>query len=123
MKSVLIFDDDPDILELCSLILEAKGFRTTGETTCNDVVDIIKEVQPDVILMDNWIPDLGGIHATQLIKSDPATRQIPVIFFSANNNVENLSQAAGADYHLQKPFDIVQFENLITQALNERVAV
>ena len=123
MKSVLIFDDDPDILELCSLILEAKGFKTTGETTCNDVVSIIKEVEPDVILMDNWIPDLGGIQATQLIKSDPLTRHIPVIFFSANNNVENLSHAAGADYHLQKPFDIAQFENLIIQALNERVAV
>lgn len=121
MNKVLIFDDDPDILELCSLILQTRGYKTIGETTCNNVISKIKEARPDVILMDNWIPDIGGIQATQLIKNDPETKHIPVIFFSANNNVENLSQSAGADHHLQKPFDIVQFENLVIKAIQEGV--
>ena len=121
MGKVLIFDDDKDILELCSLILSRRGFVTSGETSCKDVIHKIQEVKPDVILMDNWIPDIGGIQATKLIKRNPATQDIPVIFFTANNNVENLSHEAGADYFLQKPFDIVQFEGLVRQAINARL--
>ena len=80
MGKVLIFDDDKDILELCSLILSRRGFVTSGETSCKDVIHKIQEVKPDVILMDNWIPDIGGIQATKLIKRHPATQDIPVIY-------------------------------------------
>lgn len=118
MNKVLIFDDDTDILELCSLILNVRGFQTIGETSCSNVIGKIKQEQPDVILMDNWIPDIGGIQAVQLIKNNPETKHIPVIFFTANNNVENLSHEAGADYFLQKPFDIIQFESLVRKALD-----
>ena len=119
MSKILIFDDDVDILELCSIILHVKGFNIIGDTSCRNLIDKIRLTTPDVILMDNWIPDIGGIRATQLIKSTPETKHIPVIFFTANNNVENLSQEAGADYYLQKPFDISHLENVVRKALKD----
>ena len=121
MKKVLIFDDDTDIWELCSLILKVKGYHTIGETTCVNVIDKVRTTNPDVILMDNWIPDIGGIAATQLLKRDPATKHIPVIFFTANNNVEKLSQEAGADYFLEKPFDLNHFVGMVSKAMGQPV--
>lgn len=120
MKRVLIFDDDADILELCSLVLQDRGFLTFGETTCKNLIDSIKKSDPDVILMDNWIPDIGGVKATQLIKKTTETRHIPVIFFSASNEARKFSDEAHADFFLQKPFDINELETVIRNAIKEK---
>lgn len=120
MSRVLIFDDDADILELCALVLQTRGFETATETDCRNVIKRIREVAPDVILMDNWIPDMGGIAATQLIKSNETTAHIPVVFFSANSNVESYSKDANADYYLKKPFDISDLENIVVSAINNQ---
>jgi len=114
-KTVYIFDDDADILTLCSILLQQKGFKVYTAANCTNIIDKVSTAKPDAILMDNRIPDRGGIEATQLIKNNPSTKHIPVIFFSANTNVEQLSQQAGADYFLQKPFDIDEMEALILQ--------
>jgi len=113
---VLIFDDDPDILELCSIILRDKGYETVGVTDCRDPIRRIEEIKPDVILMDNRIPDTGGIEATQLIKKTETTSRIPVIFFSAGEDVEWLAEQAKADYFLCKPFGLGELENIVAMA-------
>ncbi|MEX6690521.1 response regulator [Danxiaibacter flavus] len=122
-KRVAIFDDDPDILEVCAIILKSKGFDIITQTNCIDILQKVKTFQPDVILMDNWIPDIGGIKATQLIKADKETKHIPVIFFSANNNIENLAREATADHFLQKPFDISTLHEMVSNALQESTAL
>ena len=114
-KTVFIFDDDADILTLCSILLQQKGFTVHTASNCANIIDKINEAKPHAILMDNRIPDKGGIEATQLLKNNLSTKNIPVIFFSANTNVEQLSQQAGADYFLQKPFDIDEMEELIVR--------
>jgi two-component system cell cycle response regulator DivK len=69
---------------------------------------------PAVILMDNWIPDEGGIIATQRIKSNEILKDIPVIYFSANSDIESLTRSAGADAYLAKPFDLEDLERVIS---------
>ena len=81
-KRILIFDDDTDILSICSYILEEQGWEVHTRTHCNNIIETLEEVQPNVILMDNWIPDTGGIVATQLIKEHDEFKAIPVIYFS-----------------------------------------
>jgi CheY-like chemotaxis protein len=117
MNTILILDDDADILELCSIILQGKGYTTITATDCRNVIGKVMTAKPDVILIDNWIPDIGGIEATQLIKANPDTSQIPVVFFSASNNVEAFAEQAGADFALQKPFDIAELERLVDLAI------
>lgn len=114
-KNILILDDDKDILFVCTYLLEEMGWQVHTQTHCNNILELIKSVKPVIILMDNWIPDSGGIVATQTIKADPLLRSIPVIFFSANSDIKNLSQQAGADTYLSKPFDIADFEKIINQ--------
>lgn len=117
-KTVLIFDDDINILELCSIILSESGYRVEISETSHDIIEKVSHIHPDVILMDNWIPDIGGIKATQLLKQHPDFRHIPVIYFSANNDIHLLAETAGADAHLAKPFDLADLENIVGQALN-----
>jgi two-component system cell cycle response regulator DivK len=121
-KKVLILDDDLDILQICTIVLKKKGFDVQTLTNSNQVVNQVHQYQPDVILMDNWIPGPGGIEATRLLKGNPETHDIPVIFFSANSNVTQLAREAHADYFLQKPFDITELEGIVQMAVDQGVA-
>ena len=118
IKRVLILDDDTDILFICKYILEHAGWEVHTRTTCNDILNVASDVQPHLIIMDNWIPDTGGMVATQTLKKSPEHKDIPVIYFSANHDIRNLSIKAGANTYLEKPFDIVRFEELINEVMN-----
>lgn len=105
-NSVLIFDDDEDLLEIFTFLFEEKGWTVQCCTTCDNTVETAIDISPDIILMDNWIPSIGGIEATRSLKSDDRTSRIPVIYISANNDVQKLAHQAGADAYLAKPFDL-----------------
>jgi DNA-binding response OmpR family regulator len=115
---VMIFDDDTDLLEVCSIVLKSKNYEVFGFHKCNDILQEVRMHCPNVILMDNWIPDSGGVKATQQIKNDLSLKSIPVIFFSANDYVQELAAEAGADFFLQKPFEIDELENVISRAVS-----
>ena len=116
-KKVFIFDDNTDILELCTLILTDAGYEIKTSATSNHITEQVSAYMPDLIFMDNWLPDVGGVEATQELKKDPELKHIPVIYFSANNDVKALAEKAGADNYLAKPFDIHDFEELVKSSL------
>jgi two-component system alkaline phosphatase synthesis response regulator PhoP len=119
-KKVFIFDDNNDILELCTLILEDAGYEIKTSATSNDIVAQVSAYMPDLIFMDNWLPDVGGVEATQELKNHPELKHIPVIYFSANNDVKALAEKAGADNFLAKPFDIHAFEEIVKKEIDWR---
>jgi DNA-binding response OmpR family regulator len=114
---VMIFDDDTDLLEVCGIVLRSKNYEVIGMNKCNDILKAVRSFSPNVILMDNWIPDAGGVNATQQLKKDLILKTIPVIFFSANDHVEKLAKEAGADFFLQKPFEIDELESVVSKAI------
>ena len=116
-KKIVIFDDDEDILSICSYVLEEQGWEVHAFTDCNNVAEKVSAICPDVILMDNWIPDAGGIVATQTLKNDTRLKNIPVIYFSANSDIQLLASNAGAESYLAKPFDLHQLEQVINSVL------
>jgi DNA-binding response OmpR family regulator len=116
-KRILIYDDDKDILLVTATILEMKGYSVTGREHCRTLDEDLASFNPGVILMDNWLPDIGGVKAIQYIKAHERFKTIPVIFFSANSSVEELAREAGADYMLKKPFEIAGLQQLIEAAI------
>ena len=116
-KKIIIFDDDEDILSICSYILEEQGWEVFTFTDCNNITEKVSRVLPDVILMDNWIPDAGGIIATQTLKKSEELKNIPVIYFSANSDIQILASSAGAQTYLAKPFDLEELERVISKVL------
>lgn len=116
-KSILILDDDADILYFCSQVFESLGFSVATSKNCNDITKQVEDTGANVVLIDNWIPDIGGIRATQILKSTPHLKDIPVILFSANPNLANLAKEAGADNYLKKPFDLDELEKIVLDLL------
>ena len=112
-KKVFIFDDNLEILELCTEILQDIGCEVKTSPTTNRVEQQVADYMPDLIFMDNWLPDISGIEATKLLKANDRLKNIPVIYFSANSNISELANQAGADDFLAKPFDIDKFEETV----------
>jgi CheY-like chemotaxis protein len=118
MKRVLVCDDDVSISEIVALVLTDADYEVYTIPDCNDMIEKIETINPAVIFMDHNIPDEGGIVATQAIKADPDTKDIPVIYFTASDDIDDLAEKAGADYILQKPFNIKQLEDTVNKAFN-----
>lgn len=112
-QKVFIFDDNVEILELCTEILNDMGCEVKTSPTTSDVEEQVSEFMPDLILMDNWLPDISGVEATKLLKANDQLKDIPVVYFSANSNISELATLAGADAYLAKPFDIDKFEKMV----------
>ena len=120
IKKVVIFDDDEDILSICTYVLEERGWEVHTFTNCNDVTQKVAQVVPDVILMDNRIPDAGGIEATRELKNTEKLKNIPVIYFSADSDIQSLAAHAGAEAFLAKPFDLNDMEKIIDKAIDKQ---
>ncbi len=108
-KCVLIYDDDPEISLVCKIILEQESYRVETKSYCDDIIDDIKRVKPSLILMDLWIPEIGGENATNLVKNNNDTRHIPVILFSANAAIETICKRIKASGFIKKPFEVPAF--------------
>lgn len=119
VKRIVIFDDDEDILSICAYILEEQGWEVHTFTDCNNIVEKVSSILPSVILMDNWIPDAGGIVATQTLKKSEDLKNIPVVYFSANSDIQLLADHAGAETYLAKPFDLDELERTINDVLQK----
>lgn len=114
-KCILIYDDDLETLNVCQVILRNRNYRVETLAHCENIIGDILKIKPDVILMDLWIPKIGGENAVMLMKENPATRDVPVILFSANDDIEKISSRINANGFLKKPFDISIFLKTIEE--------
>lgn len=103
--TVLLVEDVPDTREMYADYLRHCGFNVTTVTTGAEALDAARELTPDLILMDAAMPGLDGWAATKLLKSDPLTRDVPVLILTAHVFAEHRAKAeeAGADGFIGKP--------------------
>ena len=87
-KSIVIADDDELFCELMKGMLEGAGYRVFTVQNGREAVDIALSIKPDLIILDVKMPKMGGLEACRLLKKDETTRDIPVIFMTANNAVK-----------------------------------
>ncbi|PRB00410.1 response regulator [Chryseobacterium sp. MYb7] len=120
-KKILIFDDDAAILEVITIIFEENGYDVKISETSHDILEKVAEYHPDVILMDNWIPKIGGVEATKLLKSSEEFNHIPVIYVTANNDIAALASEAQADDYVSKPFNLDDLEEMVAKHIKEQV--
>jgi CheY-like chemotaxis protein len=113
MKKVLICDDDEGIIDVATIVLQEKGYSVISLTQAEAIYELVAEHNPDIILLDLWMPDLGGDEITKKLKSDSSTKHIPIILFSASKSTEETAKQLGADAFLCKPFDIDELEEMI----------
>jgi DNA-binding NtrC family response regulator len=114
-KSVLVYDDDTEILRITRLILADEYQQVETCANCEKLFEDIDRVNPDIILMDLWMPEIGGEHAIQLLRANDKTKHIPVIVFSAVNDIEKISQRINATAMLRKPFSLEELRETVSR--------
>jgi DNA-binding response OmpR family regulator len=107
-KKVLVCDDDEGIADLLVLVLEEAGFNAISEINSLNVYRVIEKEKPDLLLLDLWMPVLSGDQVLGILKSNPKTKDLPVIVISASLEGRKIATVAGACDFLAKPFDIDQ---------------
>jgi diguanylate cyclase (GGDEF)-like protein/PAS domain S-box-containing protein len=106
--NILIVDDKQENLHLLAHTLTIEGYQVRGVVNGTMALRVAKSVQPDLILLDIMMPDLDGYEVCQKLKEDEDTKNIPIIFLSADNEVFGKVKAfavGGVDY-ISKPFQI-----------------
>jgi DNA-binding response OmpR family regulator len=108
-KKVLIIDDDPDILEITSMILSTEGYDVESSLNGKPAMDLINEQQfPDLLLLDVRLvgEEKNGNEICNALKANDKTKNIPVVLISAEQDLVNIAYQCGADGYIKKPFDI-----------------
>src|SRR5476649_2702880 len=105
-KKILVVDDDPDILEGISIILETEGFTVDTTSEAEKTYERIEKFNPDLILLDVLMSGSDGRTICKNLKSKANTKKIPVIMISADPSAKSGSLLAGANEFISKPFDI-----------------
>jgi len=111
MKKILVIDDDKDILEVARISLEFYGFDVKTLSTGVDVVDVVQQYHPDLILLDIVLPEKSGMEVCKELRN--LNSKIPLILFSALSEKGKDLSACKANGFIKKPFDIPQFVDTI----------
>lgn len=104
-KCILLIDDDKDLLLLMSGKLRREGFDITISPNAEDLAALLINSHPDLIILDIHMQGVDGGDICRMLKSDPETAKIPVVMFSANDNIAIIASQCGADGFISKPFD------------------
>ena len=119
MARIVVADDDPDILNIVAMSLEAMGHTVERATNGREAVDLCTQNGPDLVVMDLMMPEMNGYEATEALKADPATASIPVLALTAKamRGDEERGRQAGVDAYVTKPFRISQVIEVVEQLL------
>ena len=116
---ILIVDDEGDFIELvkfrlanlhCEFLVANDGVHALSQA---------RECKPNLILLDILLPDLDGLSVCEILRRQPATKKIPIIFMSAlSSNVTKRTAAMNADDFFTKPLDLNRLERRVSELLN-----
>ena len=118
---VLVVDDHTIVRDgICALLALAPDIEVVGEAeNGRGALDKVRQLAPDVVLMDMAMPVMDGLEATKIIKADPATQHIPIFAltaFAMGGDRERFIQA-GCDDYLSKPYNIKELLEKVKKIL------
>jgi two-component system phosphate regulon response regulator PhoB len=106
MWRVLVVEDEPDVAEVLSYNLRSAGYDPVVALTGNDAIRLSDANRPDIVLLDLMLPDISGMQVCRTLKSNPATREVPIIIVSAKTDEIDrvVGFEIGADDYVTKPY-------------------
>ncbi len=118
-KTILIIDDNDDIRENTAEILGFGGYKTVTAENGKKGIELAVNEKPDLIVCDIMMPELDGYGVLHLLRKNPETEDIPLIFLTAKAERSDLRKGMemGADDYVTKPFEEVELMNAIQSRL------
>ncbi len=105
-KKILVVEDEQALLTLQSMLLSIEGYTVEGVMNGQTALDVVETMKPDLILLDIMLPEVDGFQVCRQLKSNEATRHIPIIILTAKKSKEDLimGEQAGAEMYITKPY-------------------
>lgn len=121
MKKILIIDDNDELRDNTSEIIQLSGYQTLMAANGRQGVELAVREKPDVIVCDIMMPELDGYGVLHLLRKNPETVNIPFIFLTAKTDRGDFRKGMemGADDYITKPFDVVELLNAIETRLRK----
>jgi len=118
-ESILIVDDNTPNLKLARLLLQTEGYVVRTAADADQALQLLQSFRPDLILMDIQLPGMDGLELTRRLKSDSATRKIPIVALTAYamKGDQQKTTDAGCDGYIGKPIDTRSLAQLVRQYL------
>lgn len=123
--SILVIEDEEDILELINFNLSKEGYRVLGVTSGEDGLKSARNNLPSLVVLDIMLPGLDGLEVCKLLKSDGKTQHIPIIMLTAKGEESDVITGleVGADDYVTKPFSpkilIARIRNILRRRARE----
>ena len=105
---------------MLELVLSGEGYEVIPECNSLRIAGVIKERQPEIVLLDLWMPVLSGDQVLRNLRQNESTADIPVIVFSASTDGRMIAMEAGASDFVSKPFDLDLLINKIQLNLTNK---
>ncbi|MGN6110189.1 MAG: response regulator [Kofleriaceae bacterium] len=121
MARVLVIDDEPDVVRLIQKILTGRAHVVQTARDGATALGLIRHEPPDVILCDSDLPKIDGAEVCRRIKTDPATRNIPVVMMTSSYiDIYDVGAEDGPEAFVVRPFAREVLANVIERALYRR---
>lgn len=120
LPRVVVIDDDPLLLRMVKGVLDPDRFTVTTAETGRSGIESVKQTRPDVVVLDNVLPDLDGLLVLQQIRQ--LDGQLPILFITAHRSSQTAIEAmkCGAFDYLSKPLDLEKLEEQVEHAVESR---
>jgi len=120
MPSILVVDDQEDILQTTALVLKQGGYEVATAANGYEAVETARALRPDLVLLDIEMPRMDGWEALRLLRLDEATRDIPVAMFTILFDLREKVRALkyGAQDYVTKPFSMDDLLGRVERILN-----
>ena len=121
-RTIMVVDDNPDIVTIVKTLLEGKGFKVQPAFSGQEVFILLAQKKPTLIILDIMMPQMNGMEVLLRLRRNPDTRSVPVILMTGKVNDEDVYRGYnfGADYYVKKPFDTFNLMAGINLLLGER---
>jgi DNA-binding response OmpR family regulator len=105
-KRVLIAEDEPNIVESLTFILERSGFEVGVTTTGRQALEEARATMPDILILDVMLPEMDGYEVLRRLRAEERTKTLPILMLTAKGQREDRETAisCGADMFVTKPF-------------------
>jgi DNA-binding response OmpR family regulator len=125
VKHIVCIEDEPEMIELIRLILGRRGFDVHGAAGGKEGLQKVREMLPDLVLLDLMMPEMDGWEVYQQMKADVSTRDIPVIVVTAR--AQNIDKVLGlhiakVDDYIAKPFGPQELMDSVEKILGQKLS-
>jgi DNA-binding response OmpR family regulator len=121
LKRILVVDDDPDVRLLLTLMLGTAGYEVDTAEDAYEALLSLYDTHPDLLMLDLMLPEAEGWDVIEAGRSDPETRNVPIVAMSAMFRVVNAA-GHGLQGYVPKPFDTLAMLDTLDEVLRRTAA-